>query len=77
MRDQRPESVDVPHCKNERNKECLARTACETMVKAGPKDKALNKKRSRVLHFDVRVSNVVGMNGAEALQRRGGERDAG
>lgn len=45
--------------------------------KAGSGDTALNKKKPSVSHFDVRVSNVVGMNGAEALQRRGGERDAG
>lgn len=34
-------------------------------------------KRCSVLHFYVGVSYVVGMNGAEALQGGGGERDAG
>lgn len=33
--------------------------------------------RSSASHFDVRVSDVVGVNGAEALQRGGSEGDAG
>lgn len=33
--------------------------------------------RYGILHFYVAVPYVVGMNGAEALQSRGGERDAG
>lgn len=37
----------------------------------------MNEKRSSVSQFDVRVSDVVGVNSAQALQRRGGERDAG
>lgn len=37
----------------------------------------MNEKRSSVSQFDVRVSDVVGVNSAQALQRRGGEGDAG
>lgn len=45
--------------------------------KASWGDALLNKERSSISHFNVRVSNVVGMDCAKALQRRGSERDAG
>lgn len=43
----------------------------------GKREKVLNVKRCSVSHFYVGVFYVVGMNGAEALQGGGGERDAG
>lgn len=74
MRDSRGQSEWMYHTmtNTERYRESKPRKR-----KAGLGDNLLKKKWSSVSHFDVRVSNVVGMNGAEALQCRGGERDTG
>lgn len=49
----------------------------ESKDEKGKREKVLSLKRCSVLHFYVGVSYVVGMNGAEALQGGGGNRDAG